>query len=414
MGRFSVRRVAEGGVAFAVVDEAGHAAAECASFLAELALHGRSPYTQRAYAYGLADFLGWLADSKLTLEAVDRRLIGVYLTAFRHGEVGGACRRDPSRAGQVNPLTRKAAPGTVRRPRTVNHRLSVLASFFAHLIGRDSERGEGPWRDRENPVPLAGGAGEARHGMAGRDAPRRGRRGELRQRVPKELPHEVEPALAPRLVEAAGSWRDKAILTLLWRTGQRIGDWSELGGRHGLLGLRVCDLDAQRSSIVVLLKGSRDEHRVPVGDDFWPHWRRYLATERGPVAPGDPAWIAFRRGGGRPLGYPAFESALRLAGHRLGANVNAHMFRHALARALIEACGLKVAQEVLGHRHLATTADSYARVDEAAMADALAQARALLDRAGAPGAAGGYAFAYDDATLAELEALARPEPGTRR
>jgi hypothetical protein len=45
----------------------------------------------------------------------------------------------------------------------------------------------------------------------------------------------VEPEVARRLIDAAITWRDKALLTLLWRTGQRIGDWSERHGRHGLL-----------------------------------------------------------------------------------------------------------------------------------------------------------------------------------
>jgi hypothetical protein len=40
-------------------------------------------------------------------------------------------------------------------------------------------------------------------------------------------------------------------LTLLWRTGQRIGDWSELHGQHGVLGMRLGDLDRRSGMIVV-------------------------------------------------------------------------------------------------------------------------------------------------------------------
>ena len=70
-------------------------------------------------------------------------------------------------------------------------------------------------------------------------------------------------------------------------------------------------------------------------------------------------------------------------GRRAGVRVTAHMFRHALAQALVDTAGLKVAQEVLGHANVSTTARSYARVDEAAMVTALAAAREALDSAGA-------------------------------
>ena len=152
----------------------------------------------------------------------------------------------------------------------------------------------------------------------------------------------------------------------LWRTGQRIGDWHELHGCHGLLGLRKADVDERAATVLVRLKGARDEHRVPVTEDFWPLWRRYLVEERC-WAETPAAWVGMRRGKGKPLTYVAFESALRYLGARLDVNVNAHMFRHALAQALVETSGLKVAQEVLGHPHIATTADRYCHVDQQAM-----------------------------------------------
>ena len=102
--------------------------------------------------------------------------------------------------------------------------------------------------------------------------------------------------------------------------------------------------------------------------------------------------------------------AAPLLGARVEANVNAHMFRHALAQALVETSGLAVAQEVLGHRHIATTADTYCHVDQQAMVDALVRAKKWCDldaqASAAPDADSGFAFAYDQMTLAELEAVA--------
>ena len=170
----------------------------------------------------------------------------------------------------------------------------------------------------------------------------------------------------------------QALVMLLWRTGQRVGDWSQLQGRHGVLGMALADLDRRTGSVVVRLKGARDEHRVPVVEEFWPVFSRYLAEERGFGDPGAPAWLAR---GGRALSYATFESSLRYLGGKVGARVNAHMFRHTLAQVLVDNCGLKVAQEVLGHSHLSTTADAYTRVDQAALVRALEHANAAVDRA---------------------------------
>ncbi len=89
--------------------------------------------------------------------------------------------------------------------------------------------------------------------------------------------------------------------------------------------------------------------------------------------------------------------------------VTAHMFRHALAQALVEKAGLKVAQEVLGHAHLSTTADTYARVDEQAIVAAVAQVKDLFDLEASAArnrgvvSDGGYVFDYDAATAAALD-----------
>jgi integrase/recombinase XerD len=355
------------------------------AFVASLAANGRSSYTQRSYALGVNHFLGWLANESVVLGAVDRRMVARYVAEFRRGD--GALERAPS---------------------TVNHRVSALAAFFAFLAEIDVA-GK---RDRPSPIPMAEDAMAGGHGMPGRDAPRRGRRTELRERVPRRLPRRVEPEVARRLIDTAVSRRDRALLTLLWRSGQRIGNWSERHGRHGVLGMRLADLDRRSGTIVVRLKGARDEHRVPVADDFWPLFARYVREERGLGEPHQPAWVALRRGAGRPLCYATFESQLRALGAKVGVRVTAHMFRHALAQALVDTAGLKVAQEVLGHAHIGTTAASYARVDEAAMVQALARVRDLFElsaRDPPPSDANsgdGYVFAYDPATAAALEAAA--------
>jgi len=127
--------------------------------------------------------------------------------------------------------------------------------------------------------------------------------------------------------------------------------------------------------------------------------------------------VALRKGRGRPLSYASFETQLRALSRRVGVSVTAHMFRHALAQALVDTAGLKVAQHVLGHAHVSTTAASYAHVDEQAMVGALARVSALADLAarrsaasggdgGGSSAAPGFAFDYDADTARELDAAA--------
>jgi len=234
------------------------------------------------------------------------------------------------------------------------------------------------------------------------------------------VPRRLDPGLAEKLVQAAVSWRDKAILTLLLRTGQRIGDWSDLAGQHGVLGMTLRNFDRERGMITVLLKGSRDEHRVPVTDGFWPLFDRYLKEERLAPAATMAAWVGLRRGRGEPLSYSAFESSLRYAARKIGLKVHAHLFRHTLAQGMLETTGnLKVAQEILGHSHLSTTADLYMHVDHNAMVEALVAVKAAFDREQRPvheseaGALERYAFPYDEVTVEELEKAATQDQSRR-
>jgi len=169
------------------------------------------------------------------------------------------------------------------------------------------------------------------------------------------------------------------------------------------------DVDCKRRTITVRLKGARDEHRVPVTDDFWPLLDKYLGAERCASKEIKPLWTAARKGHGKPLCYATFESSLRYIARKAGVAVHPHLFRHTLAQGVLDTTGnIKVAQEILGHAHLSTTADLYMRVDQHAMVSALAAAKTGADRTAAQrtqpsGIAAQYAFDYDDQTIEELE-----------
>ena len=193
----------------------------------------------------------------------------MYIHEFRFGPKGGAVAGFMPRAGCGDAAGQMSHATMERQPCTVNHRLTVLSRFFGHLLERDNAVGQGAWLGRSNPVPERRHGGPRYAGLTGRDAPRRGRRAEMRLREPHRLPRAIEPQIAAALIEGARSWRDKALLTLLWRTGQRIGDWEDDDGAgHGVLGMRLGDLRRAEEMVVVRLKGARDEHQVPVTPDF--------------------------------------------------------------------------------------------------------------------------------------------------
>ena len=351
-------------------------------FVERLVALGRSSYTVRTYGLGVGHFMRWLEPR--SLDAVSREVIAGYVGEFA---AGGS--RPEGRA-----------------PRTVNHRLAALAAFFSFLIERDNRRG-GRWSARENPVPTSSSGPS--HGMPGRDLPRRGRL-ELRRREPRVLARDLELAVAERLAAEQVCMRDRAIVTLLLRTGQRIGDWSGEHCRHGVLGMRVSDIDRRRRTVTVLLKGARDEHRVPVTDDWWPLLDEYLKAERGQFD--TPAlWLGRRQAAGRPLRYPAFEASFRATAARLGVRATPHMLRHTVAQLLVDTAGPHVARQILGHQNISTTVDEYAHVDEKAMLTALAEVARRQRRAHltAVTARPRYAFDYSAQTIATLDDLIAPQ-----
>jgi integrase/recombinase XerD len=375
-----VIRAERSGDAWTVVG-GGRDGEDARSFISELLTTGRSAYTQRSYAHDIALFLRWLDQEGETLDGVTRTTIVRYTRSL------------------VDSQPPLAAA-------TVNHRLSVLGSFFEWWTERahDGDRKRVP---RRNPVPRA--TERVTHRLAGRDVSDRPRI-ELRRRVPSRVAKSIDSDDAQRLVLAAKTLRDQAIITLLARTGARIGDWITEGDRHGVLGLALGDIDAKRRLVRIKLKGARNEHQVPATADFWELWDRYVTEERGEGG-GPWAWVGRRRGRARPLRYPAFAAMLRALAKRAGIRVHAHMFRHGLAEAVTALSGIHVAQRLLGHRNLETTAAFYARVDDAAVVSAVEEAARRA--AAVPVATTAWVFPYDELTLAELGRLVRGDSTER-
>jgi site-specific recombinase XerD len=172
------------------------------------------------------------------------------------------------------------------------------------------------------------------------------------------------------LLQAAGCWRDRFLLVLLWFSGLRIGE---------ALGLRRCDLHLMESASALgcqitgahlhvvprenvngaRAKGGR-ERVVPLAHHVLSYYDLYLdERERCPAA-ADCDFVLVNLFGvplGAPMRYSRvaqlFASLSRRAG--LARPVTPHMLRHAAGSALTAHGGLDVAQAVLGHARITST-----------------------------------------------------------
>lgn len=187
MNSLKVEETSEAFVPFQVRGLDGAPVVEINDFLLHLATCGRSAYTLRSYARGLAHFFGWLRTSGRHADDVTRQMVGQYIADFSQAP---KYRPGAWHVPEVSPVdkdSRTKGSGENRRPRTINHRLSVLVSFFSFCIRRDQDRGSGAWFQRANPISSPAGT-EGRHGLIGRDWPPRGRAENFGGACPAKFP----------------------------------------------------------------------------------------------------------------------------------------------------------------------------------------------------------------------------------
>ncbi|MHB1595309.1 MAG: tyrosine recombinase XerC [Streptosporangiaceae bacterium] len=148
--------------------------------------------------------------------------------------------------------------------------------------------------------------------------------------------------------EIAIDLRDTAVIELLYATGIRVGE---------LAGLDVDDIDAERGTIRVFGKGSK-ERVVPVGIPARGAVNRWLGTGR-PVlatpASGPALFLGMR---GRRIDPRTVRRVVHQRLEEAGSvpDLGPHGLRHTAATHLLEGgADLRSVQEILGHASLATT-----------------------------------------------------------
>jgi integrase/recombinase XerD len=171
-----------------------------------------------------------------------------------------------------------------------------------------------------------------------------------KQKLPTVLEiHEVESLLKqPDLTQSRGI-RDKAILEVMYATGVRVSELTDL---------KQSNIMEEEGVIRVLGKGSK-ERLIPIGKIAIISVNSYIRTVRMNLARrrlcGD---ILFLSMNGRPLTRIAIWKIVKdyVKEAKISKNVSPHTLRHSFATHLLEGgADLRAVQEMLGHADITTT-----------------------------------------------------------
>lgn len=169
---------------------------------------------------------------------------------------------------------------------------------------------------------------------------------------PKPLPkvltvEEVDKLLSQPDTSNIYGLRDKALLELLYSSGLRISEASNL---------RIDDIDLEGEFVRCRGKGQK-ERIVPIGRVAVEWLKTYIGGARLALARGDTRWLFLRKGGGklsRVSMWKIVKKYAREAG--IKKEISPHTLRHSFATHLLEGgADLRSIQEMLGHSSITTT-----------------------------------------------------------
>ena len=340
-GHYAVREILADALSYRVYAPDGSEVVPVSHYLQELVAFDCSPATVKAYAYALLDWFRFLQTAGIEWHEARSEHVRAYVLHLRAADNPYRHRRRPDTPapGTVNPRTGKPSLAAGYKPATINHRLSVVKSYYAY----QRERGSGP---RLNPVPAPAG-GERPNAHHTPDDPWvQPRRAPYRQKQPVGLPRAIADDLWEEVFRCLTSTRDRAIFCLLLSSGSRAGE---------LLAMQDTDLDWGRQCVRLITKGTRVAQWVAASPDCF-RWLRLYLLERGEVRASAPLWWTLRAPR-RPLTYQTLRKILVRVNEQLGTNLTLHDFRHTCALRLASdpAMPLIHVQAHLRHKHLTTT-----------------------------------------------------------
>jgi site-specific recombinase XerD len=165
-----------------------------------------------------------------------------------------------------------------------------------------------------------------------------------RAKQPQRLPVVFTREEVKALLEAPRSLRHRTLLAVLYGTGVRVAEVTQL---------KLTDIDARRQVLWVRQGKGRRDRQTLLSPKLLELLRAYWRSER-PME-----WLFPSAQGARPISPKAVYLACRNAAQTAGISksVHPHSFRHAFATHLLEAgVNLRTIQILLGHANLETTA----------------------------------------------------------
>jgi integrase/recombinase XerD len=183
------------------------------------------------------------------------------------------------------------------------------------------------------------------------------------QKLWQRIPEVLSPAAVTQFLAAPGRddplWRrDRALLELLYATGCRASELSNLSVR-----------DVHLSESFCKCHGKGDKQRlVPLGRHAVSAIQRYLGEERprlAAAATNPPTWLLLSRRGRRLRREAIWELVKKYAARAsIRGSISPHTLRHSFATHLLAGgADLRQVQEMLGHASIATT-QIYTHVDQ--------------------------------------------------
>jgi integrase/recombinase XerD len=170
--------------------------------------------------------------------------------------------------------------------------------------------------------------------------------------IPRRLPKAMQYESILVLIEATDvsdlPQRDRAILELLYGTGMRISE---------LTNLSIDDIDANSETAIVTGKGNK-QRLIPVGTYALEAIKKYVQGERrNLLGKGSGSHKLFLNRRGKPLSrQSAWECVSQAAIRANLPGVSPHSLRHSYATHLLErGADVRTVQELLGHASVTTT-----------------------------------------------------------
>ena len=170
----------------------------------------------------------------------------------------------------------------------------------------------------------------------------------LDKRLPKTLDEEdIDKLLDIKLIDKF-SYRNKAMIELMYATGLRVSE---------LVNLKVHDIDLDMALVATMGKGSK-ERIIPIGDYSLYYIKEYITKYRNSMLKREYNDYLFLNNHGKQMTRQGFFKILKNIANEnhINKNFSPHTLRHSFATHLLNhGADLRSIQELLGHSDISTT-----------------------------------------------------------